>query len=760
MKSGTYTMISLYNSKAVTVSDEGSVGGNVTTYEENYSNSQIQYLTGNDTDGWAIRFPLTGYILDLENGNQVDGANVRQWTWNGYEGSQKWDIVAVAGKTFAYNGTSYPVYTVNVANGTVRLDVNSTNGNVRVWSPKDNYAAQQWIFVPAQTIADGGTYSFVSEFDQTVAIDVPGGSTANNCRLQLWTINYLNPQIFKLVKNSDGSVSFVNPSIGKAITADDDLFTSGSERGAHVCQRDFTGADNQKWVCSQDGQMKVNGHLVPTYIIRSQHYTNMCLAVTGDKNEVGTELWCWTITHTPGKRWYLMPQSYTPTANGYKLPQPRYLNWAGSSTKLSWNTAWANKSNSTAQHGQATSDGWPIQARYRVKSWTFGNRTKSTTSNWKSVDKDLPTANGWGNMWTSNATNNVAFATAITPDFTKYDRIDVDFQAHTISSSWGDWDAHAKSYDRSATLSIIYKPTITVTSAVLSPDGLTIHLKSDFLHYSNTAQVWSCGGNGKASGLSPYDGAVLIPFKTLKTVPEEGDSINISVRYKTIDGAFSYYFANGAKVTYDGKKQNIKCWTNADAATISSYGYGTDAKAYILIRRGHGVKMERIDAAANGVTTVPYPLNREFDVWFTSKSLGGFVHTHYGAIKDTHFYWTWGKDSAKHAVAQVNVNDIPQQTRKLTASVTLNKNNGDDHATASAWAGTTQDMTVQCVDPGGKQRDNFDALAYTAGEDEVPVYRSPYGDWERVAISSVDISTKNADYDELKVEQSAVTYDA
>jgi GH43 family beta-xylosidase len=123
----------------------------------------------------------SGLVLDVQNPNTSDGANVGQYAWNGGNW-QQWQIQTVTG--------SY-VRIVNRHSGKC-LDVNgwstANGGNVQQWACTGGNN-QQWQI---QTVT--GSYVRIVNRHSGLCLDVAGSSTANGGNVQQWACTGGNNQ--------------------------------------------------------------------------------------------------------------------------------------------------------------------------------------------------------------------------------------------------------------------------------------------------------------------------------------------------------------------------------------------------------------------------------------------------------------------------------------------------------------------------------------------------------------------------------------
>lgn len=142
------------------------------------------YATVND--GWYyLKNVHSQKYLQVTDNTGYDGANVEQGTGSGVSG-QKW-------------------YVTNQGNGYI-------------------------------TMKNGTGYM----------LDIPNGENADGTNVQLWSANGLDPQMFKLVKTSDGYYAVLTKA--SADTKCLDVYNWSTSDGGNVCQWTYWGGNCQLWV--------------------------------------------------------------------------------------------------------------------------------------------------------------------------------------------------------------------------------------------------------------------------------------------------------------------------------------------------------------------------------------------------------------------------------------------------------------------------------------------------------------------------------
>ena len=136
---------------------------------------------------YYIKSSLSGLYLDIENGSSIDGANIRQWDYNG-SFAQKFKLV----------------------------------------SDSDGY----------YSILTGAS-------DYKSCIDVTAGSSSDGTNIAQWTYWGGDMQKFKIVKVSDNKYAILTKSSN--FTSAVDLYNMSKDSGANICQWTYWGGEGQLW---------------------------------------------------------------------------------------------------------------------------------------------------------------------------------------------------------------------------------------------------------------------------------------------------------------------------------------------------------------------------------------------------------------------------------------------------------------------------------------------------------------------------------
>ena len=265
IESGAYIIESEYGTVLDVAAAGTSDGSNVQGWESNQTIAQRFYVSkkGVDANGnqlFSISSVLSGKSLDVYSGDNHDGTNVQIYQQNG-TAAQRWRLVP------SFTASGAPCFVIMSCLGSKALDAEGgENGsNVRIWNMNGS-ASQNWIFrlCPA-VIADGAYviessansnyvvdvakqsgndcanvqlgkengknsqafalnydsytgYYLITNYGSGKLLDVANGETSNNANVWQYTSNRSAAQLWRVIVNSNGTLSFASAKSNKALT--------------------------------------------------------------------------------------------------------------------------------------------------------------------------------------------------------------------------------------------------------------------------------------------------------------------------------------------------------------------------------------------------------------------------------------------------------------------------------------------------------------------------------------------------------------
>ena len=245
VEEGTYKIVLANAPQQSLTVDGGKTADGANVHIWKYVDSlQQQFNLVYDGQGYYEIIPLnSGKRLDVVGyGNK---ANVDQWSDNGGNDNQKWQIKKSASGNYNIISKRQGLY----------LDANQSktaNGtNIQVYE-KNGGAGQEFKLEKIgdkseRTIANG-VYKISPQANTNIVIEASGSNKDNDGRIQIWQDFDVSAQRLKVEYVDNGYYRLSLEHSGKALTVKWKNISSGTE----VVQYDWNGGDNQKWIIRQN----------------------------------------------------------------------------------------------------------------------------------------------------------------------------------------------------------------------------------------------------------------------------------------------------------------------------------------------------------------------------------------------------------------------------------------------------------------------------------------------------------------------------
>lgn len=298
-KDGTYSIgASAAPGKTVDVPGGLASGGkSLQSWNSNGTDAQV-WRTETGADGLTTIYHASSNLaLDVYAGHAFEGAKVQLWSANGTL-AQKWVLIA--------DGSYFKIASALDRSFVLDLRGASTNNGavLQLWSDNGT-VAQRWSFSEATTVrqrADAlardnsgaitdGTYALGSIKASGKAMDAESGQTSNGTRVQSWSANGTDAQVWTVSHDSNGYVTFTMTSSGKALDVKDGCASSR----AQLQLWDSNGTYAQKWVVVPCGD--------GSYKLLSALDSSLAIDVMWGSAENGARLWLYGDNGSDAQKW-------------------------------------------------------------------------------------------------------------------------------------------------------------------------------------------------------------------------------------------------------------------------------------------------------------------------------------------------------------------------------------------------------------------------------------------------------------------------
>lgn len=779
---GVYVVLCVGSSKAMDVKgDKDASGTNV--FQCTRDNTEGQFWSfDKQSNGWQIICSLTGKALDVKGAKFAAGTNIQQYSDNN-KASQRW-TVATDGKSFTYNGTSYPSYTIksksnaNLAVG-IRGNSSANYANVELATAStSNY--QRWILIPAPVFRNNGTYEIVLAADPKMCVAVSSGSTANSANIIVWNRTGSSAQIFRAaVDEQTGLTTFYNHGSGKVLDIRGNESTI--KAGSNVIQYTYNGGSNQRWLPVKSGSVKINKVSNPTYLLHAQVGTNLVLDCQGGGKKAKTNIEVWTNKSAVNQRFaFVKAEATDPNiAVPGGIQQTLFTRTGPGKITISGLTFRTGKT--------------MFQSRYRIRYYKKDGSIHKTSA-WMSTKDNSTAREGWSDAWsyTFKATPKLGIVTIPfkkTIELTSTNAVSADifFEVRTYVDDYKGFKVHSSV--KSSTVKVRQKPTLTLSSAAFYVGNNTVGVRTTIKNSLENGCV-RLRGRLKGSDGRPIsdwvDTSVLtqdFPLGTkLRRLPNDNEKLTYEYTIILKDNitmnqtkTANFQFKNGAASLSPSVNfiENGSC-----SLEITSPKHKYDC-CVMEISDVEGKKFILCPQKSETNTTRTWkcipPLNKSVKI--TVYGYRSNTAWYYGVktvkIKSHSFIWNWTTSSSKpyeeFATILFNEDAPPQQTRQYSSNLSYQSPAGRVWPVGFATNALTLDVSVEgtIVDPNANYHamgplpargaiENIRNLISLAGKGIHPIYRTPYGDYYQVGIEQVNVSRNDMWISKATVTQHAL----
>lgn len=793
LSEGTYIILNVKSKMAIDVKGASdSSGTNVQQYTKNNSDAQIWALT-EQSNGWQIICSLTGKSLDVNQA--ASGQNVRQWNDNDTI-NQRW-VITEDNQTITYNSKTYSTYVVKAGgNNSFVLDIvngsTSAGANLQLYTANGS-DAQRWIFIPVSSLKTEGVYEIVLADDTSMCIDIAGGSTANKANAQVYSRNGSNAQKFFADVDDDETFTTVFRNVGSNKVLD--INGGVAKNGANIQQYTSNNTAAQKWLPIQNGTVKIDGQTTPTYNIRAQTGTNFVMDCKGGGKTAKTNIQLYTNNNTIAQRFAFVKTDVLDS----KIATP---------VSLSPSSFTRSGPGSVTVSG-LTFSGTDIyyQARYLIRYFTAARATHTDTS-WMNVKDDSTSRSGWGDAWNysveatenSNGDLEFPFTKTLTLNNTNHRSAEVYIEyrafrpAGTGSSSVSGQAYPTHGEVRQVVISVTQTPILTVSSFRFvegsngSKLGIRIVTSDTFGSGCEIFRGRILGSDGNPITEWISANSMTLSFYVdgaLRRIPNDGEVCTLEYQYlsnelSSVSGTTTATFNYGSNSLTLQPALDSSIDVGDSCSVLVSNPLANKLHCFVEVSDTDGTIVRsatRISSVSDRALweCLP-PLNKDVTLIIMGSSDGNnWSRSELTCRVNSHnFIWNWAEKTSfdyydNYAIVIINTDAPPSQTRNFTNDIQFNSPMGRVHPVGFASTAVSSDFSVEgvIVDPNASYqsaeplpdkatREDILKLVRLSGKGVHPIYRTPYGDWQIVAIEGVEVSKSELNLSTVNVRQRVV----
>ena len=608
-----------------------------------------------------------------------------------------------------------------------------------------------------------GNYIIRSALDEDIVLLTSGGSKSKNAAIAAGALTESDNRCYwktAVVSTSYNQIYNLNSG-----TKTGYIMAASASTGKSITQGAYKAATG-RWLATASGNtMTVRGQTVNTYYLTP--YANSDLYATVPEN--GGNLYLSPILDdTAAQEFYFEASTYVNT----KLATPTALTAAGSTTIINNGNA-----NSFPLRWNSSSTATVYEQRYRTRRYD----TDGTPEDWGEwTDWTMTSASKYSAGVMSSGTN----ITAPAVDNTDYIQADVQAEVRLTSAKT------TSAYNRTGTVThgpavsgIIRKwksPTLTLSSAVCTRDGLQVAYNSDYTLAGNMLRFVSVmdGATELVSNYiltnQDYTGTVLLDWDALAYVPAETETLDFTVQFVESNGIVSTTVSTSLTVSYDSEIgfQFTPTYTLTDRMSIeAALPAYTEIECWLQRKDLEGkdvwVKCDEI-AADTGRAFEICPAFGEAPtvMWVVTNTSGGNTQWGYKvetltafSLSTLSYVWNWVDDEKQpHAyIMKYRSGNIVQPGDTITLPATKFVTTGREYPIFRYTKSVDRVLDIEGAilnreeDPNATKAD-----AELLAKADHTVYRQPNGKWYQTAVKSVSF-TREMSHFNIQIQQEAET---
>lgn len=299
VEEGTYTIqSSLVGEKIIEIPGNSWDNGTVARLNSrNDEKSSQRFEVISTGDGYYnIIAEHSGKALEIRDGSDASGAYIQQSNWNKTSQAQKWCFIN-AGNGEYYIASALGTY-IDVWSG---LNENGTP----IWTYTFNGSeAQKWILDESNyKPIEEGTYLIANGGDNSKVVEVAGDALDNYANIQLSNSDSSPGQRFEVTYIGGGYYKILSEQSGKSL----DIFSGLTDNGTKLQQYTWNGSNAQLWKFINAGNGK--------YYIRSKIGT--VIGTKSNSTVSGTQVCMYEMDkNNSTQQWELSLSDYRPIENG------------------------------------------------------------------------------------------------------------------------------------------------------------------------------------------------------------------------------------------------------------------------------------------------------------------------------------------------------------------------------------------------------------------------------------------------------------
>lgn len=612
-------------------------------------------------------------------------------------------------------------------------------------------------------------YIIRSALDEDLVLLTAGGSSSKGARITAGALTDSDNRCYWKVTVVSSTFNRIQNI--KAGSTNGNLMAASIAPNKPVTQNAYKLATGAWEAVLSGNQMVVNGQSVNTYYL--QCYSNDNLYLTVPDNGGNLYLAALFDDDTSNQEFYFESTTYRDT----KLATPKTLRTNAGNTYV------INSGSTTFYpQWQSSSTNKIYELRYRSRRYDMDGILAEDWSDWTGWSKIVANAQlNSKKKFTGTMRSQTAITTPAGVDNSSYSRAEIQVQARLTSAKTSAGYNHTSTTHGAAVSQTINQwcnPSLAITAAVYSPDGLALAYATDYTIagssiliseiYDNTTGV-TLLENYEFTG-QDYTGDLYLNCDELYSTPAAGDSIKIKAKITAENGVAKRSITNTLTVSYDaswGLTLN-PTYTETSRLTVEA-SIATQPTLQLFLERplldGGSRWVECEKFSDDGVTAkfeiVP-PFGAAPNLMWVAVAANATWTSEITApdeakVDSEYVCWYWVNEMGEPRAAMLKYAEVFQPEDDITPPANKFITTGREYPVFRYSKSTERKLDVSGVIVDDEKdtyctRADFESMA-TANH---CIYRQPDGKWYQVGITGISFE-RSIGYTTVTIKQEAET---
>ena len=613
-------------------------------------------------------------------------------------------------------------------------------------------------------------YIIRSALDENIVLLTAAGSKSKGARITAGALTEVDNRCYWKVTVVSSSYNRIQNIQAGDTTGN--IMAATVASGKPVTQNAYKVATGAWQAVLSGNQMTVNGALVNTYFLICYSNSNLYLTVPDNGGNLYLSP---LLDETDNQEFYFEETTYVNT----KLATPKTL-------RTEAGTTYVLNSGSTSFYPQWTSSSSAVvyEMRYRSRRYDMEGNLAEDWSDWNGWSKITAKAElNSKKKFTGTMRSQTAIMTPAGVDNSSYSRAEIQVQARLTSAKNSSGYNHTSVTHGAAVSQVINQwcnPSLSITAAVYSPDGLALTYATDYTIAGSTILIHSIKDTTKGIILlenyevtgQDYAGELYFNADELYSIPSANDTIVINATVTEENGIAKTTVQKTLTVSYDaswGLSLN-PTYTLTNRLTVQAT-IASMPTLQLFIERpllDGGSRWVECDKLSDDGTTAVFEFAPPYGkapslMWVAVAANATWTNeitAPTSAIVNSRFYsWYWIDEQGEPqaAILKCRANEIFQPSDQITPPANMFITTGREYPVFRYSKSVQRQLDIDgaILDNENGQyctREDFEKMA-TADH---CVFRQPDGKWYQVALTGINF-VRQKGWVDVTINQGAET---